>query len=217
MVITRKIRSGSLLFVLTFLLAGCQSHNMAVTAEQPAQEQVVVKKEPHSPAQQEKSEEEEPPQTPIAVSPAETIPAKSKADLIKEADLIILGTVTEISEERWNNPNFERGSHIINILVSDVAIEADEVFKGELEENEEVTVRINNGLGSQHSPPSVSYPRFGKEEQALLFLRKIDGDTAINEEDYYVVHGAYQGKFIYYHSVPSGPVFSNGKEKLINS
>ena len=108
------------------------------------------------------------------------IPLISESELILRSDLIIEGTVSEIMDSKWSNPNNEKGENFRNILQTDIVVNIDNYLFGERDEN---TIVSSDG-----------YPDFEVNEKVLLFLSRDDSDIA-TDEDYYVLTGMRQGKY----------------------
>mgnify|MGYP005843952733 CR=1 FL=1 len=122
-------------------------------------------------------------------------PEKTKKELIGDANVIIRGAVSKIYPGKWSNPGFKRGEGIGNIIQTDIQIQIEEVFKGEPYNKKNVIVRIEEGRVGNTVAESNGYPDFKKGEEAILFLSKDDSDVANPQENYYVLTGAYYGKF----------------------
>ncbi|MBR4030717.1 MAG: hypothetical protein IKJ06_04910 [Clostridia bacterium] len=113
--------------------------------------------------------------------------------LVLDSELIVTGTVKEIGKSKWSNPGFEKDM-ARNILQTDIFVEVDKIFKGE-PKSEIIAVRINKGEDEKYQVASDGYPDFSIGEKVLLFLSYDDGDLK-TDEDYYVLSGMYQGKFV---------------------
>lgn len=122
------------------------------------------------------------------------IPYKTEDELILDSDLIVRGTVKEIKDSKWSNPGLVRGEGIRNILQTDIVVTTEELLSGELE-NGIITVRINKGEDENTIVHSDGYPDFFVGERVLLFLSRDNGDVA-TDEDYYVLTGMEQGKYV---------------------
>ena len=59
------------------------------------------------------------------------IPLISESELILRSDLIIEGTVSEIMDSKWSNPNNEKGENFRNILQTDIVVNIDNYLFGE--------------------------------------------------------------------------------------
>ena len=123
------------------------------------------------------------------------IPARTEQELILDSDIIISGTVQKIEKSKWSNPDNEmRGKR--NVLQTDIIIDINELLSGNYY-SKTTTVRINKGYDSITRTRYISdgYPDFSVGENVLLFLSRDDGDLA-TDEDYFVITGMRQGKFI---------------------
>lgn len=121
---------------------------------------------------------------------------KSKTELIEDADIIISGKVIDILPSRWSNPGFEKGEDKRNIIQTDISIKINEIYKGQPYSTDSVNVRINKGISGGTNLISDGYPDFKMNEEVVLFLSKDDGDLANPDENYYVLTGMAQGKFL---------------------
>ena len=72
------------------------------------------------------------------------IPLISESELILRSDLIIEGTVSEIMDSKWSNPNNEKGENFRNILQTDIVVNIDNYLFGERDDNQAI-VRIDKG------------------------------------------------------------------------
>ena len=59
------------------------------------------------------------------------IPLISESELILRSDLIIEGTVSEIMDSKWSNPNNEKGENFRNVLQTDIVVNIDNYLFGE--------------------------------------------------------------------------------------
>lgn len=122
------------------------------------------------------------------------VPIISESELILRSDLIIEGTVSEILDSKWSNPDFEKGEAIRNVLQTDIVVNIDNYLFGEREDNQAI-VRIDKGEDENTIVHSDGYPDFFENEKVLLFLSRDDSDIA-TDEDYYVLTGMLQGKYV---------------------
>ena len=60
------------------------------------------------------------------------MPIKTETEMYLDSDVIVKGTIKEILDSKWSNSNFERGEHISNVLQTDVVVNVDEVYEGEV-------------------------------------------------------------------------------------
>ena len=72
------------------------------------------------------------------------IPLISESELILRSDLIIEGTVSEIMDSKWSNPNNEKGENFRNVLQTDIVVNIDNYLFGERDDNQAI-VRIDKG------------------------------------------------------------------------
>ena len=66
------------------------------------------------------------------------IPLISESELILRSDLIIEGTVSEIMDSKWSNPNNEKGENFRNILQTDIVVNIDNYLFGERDDNQAI-------------------------------------------------------------------------------
>ncbi len=120
------------------------------------------------------------------------MPVVSEKDLMLNSEIVIAGTVTEIKESKWSNPELIEGKR--NILQTDVVVKVEEVISGECSKNE-VVIRIDKGFDKNKKllVKSEGYPDFKIGESSILFLSIDDSDIA-TEEEYYVLTGMKNGK-----------------------
>ncbi|MDQ8736882.1 hypothetical protein [Paenibacillus sp. LHD-38] len=137
------------------------------------------------------------------------IALKDKKALVDEANVIVRGTVSEIKPSFWSNPNGEKGQDVRNIIQTDIVVNVEEVYKNELFNEKSVTVRIDKGKVGNYISKSEGYPEFDLKEEVILFLSKDDGDLANPAENYYVLTGMSQGKFIKDKEVSGDKIFVN--------
>ena len=128
--------------------------------------------------------------------------------LVLDSQLIITGTVKEIGKSKWSNPEFEKDM-TRNILQTDIFVEIDKIFKGE-PKTDTIAVRINKGEDEKYKIISDGYPDFTIGEKVLLFL-SLDESDLKTDENYYVLSGMYQGKFVLNDS--SSTTYENCKNK----
>lgn len=121
------------------------------------------------------------------------IPEKTETEIYLDSDAIIKGSVAQILDSKWSNPNFERGKDISNVLQTDIVVNVDEVYEGSISKNT-VIVRINKGEDENTIVHSEGYPDFEAGEKVILFLSRDDSDVA-TDEDYYVLTGMKYGKY----------------------
>ena len=110
------------------------------------------------------------------------IPLISESELILRSDLIIEGTVSEIMDSKWSNPNNEKGENFRNILQTDIVVNIDNYLFGERDDNQAI-VRIDKGEDENTIVSSDGYPDFEVNEKVAT------------DEDYYVLTGMRQGKY----------------------
>lgn len=120
------------------------------------------------------------------------VPVVTEKELILNSELIVRGTVIELSDAKWSNPDLEEGKR--NILQTDVIVKVDEVISGEYSKDK-VTVRMDKGFDDKKKVlvKSDGYPDFTEGESAILFLSSDDSDIA-TDEDCYVLTGMKNGK-----------------------
>ena len=122
-------------------------------------------------------------------------------DMIKEADLIVIGEVKTTLPSRWNGPN---GNDPKNAspeeisrargLFTDSLISINQILKGDVKQ---AVVRVRSFTGETENVRWVndSEPSYVVEKTYLLFLAKDSGATAKIDAGDYVSVGAYQGVF----------------------
>ena len=113
------------------------------------------------------------------------IPLISESELILRSDLIIEGTVSEIMDSKWSNPNNEKGENFRNILQTDIVVNIDNYLFGERDDNQAI-VRIDKGEDENTIVSSDGYPDFEVNEKVLLFLSRDDSDIATDEDYTYI-------------------------------
>ena len=121
------------------------------------------------------------------------VPLISESELILRSDLIIEGTVSEIMDSKWSNPNNEKGENFRNVLQTDIVVNIDNYLFGERDDNQAI-IRIDKGEDENTVVSSDGYPDFEVNEKVLLFLSRDDSDIA-TDEDYYALTGMRQGKY----------------------
>ena len=145
-----------------------------------------------------------PKKTEIYVS--DTVSEKSEQELILDSDLIVTGSVAKILPSKWSNEDLSRGEDVQNILQTDIVVNVDNILSGDCEDT--VTVRIDKGEDEKTVVHSDGYPDFEENERVLLFLARDDSDTA-TDEDYYVLTGMKQGKYVLDENSKVGAVYQN--------
>lgn len=138
------------------------------------------------------------------------IALKDKRTLVDDADIILRGTVLEIKPSFWR----EKGKDVRNIIQTDVVVNVEEIYKSESFNEKSVTVRIDKGKVGKTISKSEGYPDFEIKEEVILFLSKDDGDLANPEENYYVLTGMSQGKFVFDQDTSDDKVFVNKVDSI---
>lgn len=122
-------------------------------------------------------------------------------DMIKEADLIVIGEVKTTLPSRWNGPN---GNDPKNAspeeisrargLFTDSLISINQILKGDVVQP---VVRVRSFIGETDKVRWVneSEPSYVIKRTYLLFLAKDTGATAKIDAGDYVAVGAYQGVY----------------------
>ena len=145
------------------------------------------------------------------------IPERTETEMYLDSDVILEGTVEKLLDSKWSNPNFHRGDDISNVLQTDVIVNVDKVYGGNLLKDT-VVVRIDKGEDDNTIVYSEGYPDFEVGENVLLFLSRDDSDVATNE-DYYVLTGMKYGKYTLSNTTNTGMVresrvYSNEKGQV---
>lgn len=125
-----------------------------------------------------------------------TIAFESKNDLITDSSVIIRGNVREILPSKWSNPEMKKGENVRNILQTDVLVDINDIFKGKPYDPDNIRVRIYRGYSDDAVVYSDGYPNFSSGEEVILFLSPDDSDVAEKNENYYVLTGMIQGKYL---------------------
>lgn len=142
------------------------------------------------------------------------IPKRTKTELVGLSEVIVRGTVKEALPSRWSNPNGEKGQEARNVIQTDIVVGVEEIFKGAPYQNQEVKVRINKGQVGQTKWVSESYPDFTTGEEMILFLVPDSSEIADVNEQYYVLAGMRQGKFVRSENTGQDKTFLNGEESI---
>ena len=123
------------------------------------------------------------------------MPEKEVPQLVADTDVIVVGKVDQINPSMWSNENPYAPVDARAIIQTDIDVNVTDVLKGELNDPEKVVVRIEKGETDDAILTSEGYPDFSENEDVMLFLSRDDGDLATSE-DYYVLTGMRQGKFV---------------------
>ena len=83
------------------------------------------------------------------------IPLISESELILRSDLIIEGTVSEIMDSKWSNPNNEKGENFRNILQTDIT----GMRQGKYDLSESENSRLSNTINTYISSMEVDNER----------------------------------------------------------
>lgn len=118
----------------------------------------------------------------------------SQSRLESRAELVVSGKITKINNSKWSNPDKKLGKQLRNDIVTDVSILVNETYKGT--SSKEITVRTKKGKIGKTTHQNSSDADFIVGEDVLLFLMKDDDMTSATPEDYYVLTGLHQGKFV---------------------
>lgn len=118
----------------------------------------------------------------------------TEQELILDSDIIIAGTVKNIGDGKWSNPDF-KDKNKRNIIQTDIIVGIDDLLSGEYK-NKDVTVRIDKGYNKETNTKMISdgYPDFKVGERVILFLVRDDSDLK-TDEDYFILVGMKQGKW----------------------
>lgn len=133
----------------------------------------------------------------------------SEQELILNSDLIVIGQVARVNPSRWTNPAIadvdfsgwadeDLVGMVPNVLQTDIEIVIEEILFGERDEGS-LTVRIGGGIDPVTGANMISegFPWFREDERVLLFLARDDRrDALATGEDYFVVTGMRQGRFV---------------------
>ena len=109
------------------------------------------------------------------------VPVFSEEEIILKSDIVVSGTVKNIGDGKWSNPNLVPNK--ANVIQTDVEILISKVLWGEYN-NECVTVRIDKGYDKETNIEMISdgYPDFKIGENVVLFLARDDSDIATDED-----------------------------------
>lgn len=124
-----------------------------------------------------------------------SIAFKNVEDLILESEVIVKGKVYNILPSKWRFDNKEKDGYG-NPLQTDILVDIDKIFKGMPYNDKHISVRVYQGSTDSVVVISDGYPEFTIGEDVILFLSKDDGPLANLQENYYVLTGMRQGKFM---------------------
>ena len=113
-----------------------------------------------------------------------SLPNLTRYDLENDSDLIIEGTVKDISKPKWSDPDHKKYQ-----LERYVYIDANQFFKGT--DSKSIKVKTFGGELDNIIVEDESAAKFEKNKKVILFLSK--GKEGL--QDYYVVNGESLGKF----------------------
>lgn len=82
------------------------------------------------------------------------------------------------------------------MIQTDIVVDVEEAVKGTPDQDREVKVRINKGQIGQTKWVSESYSDFATGEEVILFLVPDSSEIGDVNEQYYVLSGMKQGKFV---------------------
>jgi hypothetical protein len=127
---------------------------------------------------------------------------QSMNELIKNADAIVIGKVTDIPAARKSTLNRD-GKEIMGLIYTDVIIQVDRYLYGE-SESEKIAVRVEGGRVDNMIMWSEDTPEFILGEEVFLFLIRPPGalepvPEGIDASSYYRV--SIQGKYRYWHGI----------------
>lgn len=137
-------------------------------------------------------------------------PVKGMRELVNDSDVILYGEVLDILESKWSNPNYEKGEHISNIIVTDVLVKIKKVYKGIPYHKKEVVVRVAYGQVGGATLIYNDEPSFIVGEETILFLREPYAASDDLSEDYYFTTGLLQGKFSLFEETENDKIYQNG-------
>lgn len=137
----------------------------------------------------------------ITIEVSGCLPYMSHEDLSNESDVILMGNIKEILPSKWNTPDGERPTDVIedldqnDLIYTDIVVNVDQYLKNPFSEKEVIVRTIGGNDG--YICMSVNYePSFKMDEKVLLYLRE---DTYAATRDvgfeHFVVTGGMQGKF----------------------
>ena len=131
---------------------------------------------------------------PITKEKQAEIPLYTFEEIVEMSDVIVYGTITNIKNSRWTNPDSVHGEDIVNEIATDFELTVGEQYKGE-KIDEIIIVRSYIGRKGFHKWISEDYPDFDEGEEVIVFLRKPDPRYEVANEEYYLPVGLVQGKF----------------------
>lgn len=148
-----------------------------------------------------KAEEFDNSSAPITIGVSALVEYMNPDMLAKESDLILTGSVKEISPARWNTPDGEQPTNALEglgqeeVIYRDVVISVDKYLKNSLSSNE-VVVRVLGGTVGNLTLDVEDEPSFELGEDVLLYLVE---DTYLATKvlgpEHFVICGCFQGKF----------------------
>jgi hypothetical protein len=137
----------------------------------------------------------------ITIEVSGCLPYMSHEDLSNESDVILMGNIKEILPSKWNTPDGERPTDVIedldhnDLIYTDIVVNVDQYLKNPFSEKEVIVRTIGGNDG--YICMSVNYePSFKTDEKVLLYLR--DDTYAATHDvgfEHFVVTGGMQGKF----------------------
>lgn len=137
---------------------------------------------------------------PITITSHAMVESRSLPSLAKDAKYIIIGSVSNVYQSRWNtlDGTLSPETTVANIppdyiIFTDVEITVDEVLKGKPQQS--IRVRMFGGTVEQDSLTVSGGVQLVPGEKYVLFLIDDDALTATVGPDHYLVAGAIQGSY----------------------
>lgn len=123
-------------------------------------------------------------------------------ELAAESSLIVEGTVSSISNSKWNTNDGKEPDNVTfrDSIYHDISIKVSSVIKGSTSTDEFLRVRVYNGEipdgKTLKKLESKGYPEYSIGEKVILFLSYDDSQyNKSKANDYYVTTGMFQGKY----------------------
>lgn len=145
-------------------------------------------------------------------------PSFTKTELVNDSDLIVKAKIEEISDSKYANPNFELGDDIPNVIVTDVLVSTETVYKGSVSPGDNIKIRTEGGKVGKDEYVNEDMPSFQTGDQVILFLSfpRAGEDNKIITKDYYVFNPV-QGVYFPGDSADGGQTFkAYGSDDTLN-
>lgn len=137
---------------------------------------------------------------PLYSKSSASLPLLDTKELSNLSEMIIIGTVKEITPSKWNSIDGKRPCGIDsfsleNLIYTDITISVDKYLKNP-SSSKEVTVRVDGGTVGNDTLEIDCEPTFKSGEKILLFLTKdVTNRTKDIGPEHFKVTGCMQGKF----------------------